>query len=218
MRVHFKTGYDHDIRLFPDWRRAMRYAALLAFASALPFLVDDFLIGEATHVLIWAIAGMGLMMLTGHAGQVSLGHAAFLAVGCYAHAILMERLGLPFVASFALAGLVTGLVGVAVSIPVFRLHGIYLAIATLALSVLTEDLIVLAEPWTGGVAGLTAPAISIAGMDVDRYSSPDRFYWLCLAVALLVTLGYRNVLRAARRSGGRSWQFGTPKSRRRRWG
>ena len=196
MRIPFKTGYDHDIRLFPDWRRALRYAALVAVAVALPFLVDDFLVGEATHVLIWAIAGMGLMMLTGHAGQVSLGHAAFLAIGCYTNAILMERVGLPFLPSFALAGLVTGLVGVAVSIPVVRLHGIYLAIATLALSVLVEDFIILAEPWTGGVAGMSAPAITIAGIEVDRYASPDRFYWLCLAVAILVTLGYRNVLRA----------------------
>ena len=196
MRVHFKTSYHHDIRLFPDARRALRFAGLVAIAIALPFGLDDFLIGEATNVLIWAIAGMGLMLLTGHAGQPSLGHAAFLAAGCYANAILMERFGLPFLASFTLAGLVTGLAGVLIAIPALRLHGIYLAIATLALSVLTEDVIVLAEPWTGGVVGLVAPTISIAGVEVDRYGSPDRFYWLCLAVALLVTLGYRNILRA----------------------
>ena len=196
MRVHFKTGYDDDIRLFADRREALRYAVLVVLAAALPFLLDDFLLGEATNVLVWAIAGMGLMLLTGHAGQPSLGHAAFLAAGCYAHAILMDRFGLPFLASFTLAGLLAGLAGVLVAIPALRLHGIYLAIATLALSILTEDIIVLAEPWTGGVVGLTAPAISIAGLEVDRYASPDRFYWLCLAVALLVTLGYRNILRA----------------------
>ena len=196
MRVYFKTGYDHDIRLFPDARQALRYASLVALAVVLPFLLDDFLIGEVTIVLIWAIAGMGLMILTGHAGQPSLGHAAFLAAGCYANAILMGRFGFPFLASFALAGVLTGLVGVLIAIPALRLHGIYLAIATLALSILTEDIIVLAEPWTGGVAGMTAPAISIAGVDVDRLGSPDLFYWLCLAVALLVTLGYRNILRA----------------------
>ena len=196
MRFHFKTSYDHDIRLFPDAHRAFGYAMLVTLAVVLPFLLDDFLIGEATNVLIWAIAGMGLMVLTGHAGQPSLGHAAFLAAGCYANAILMDRFGLPFLASFALAGLLTGVAGVLVAIPALRLHGIYLAIATLALSILTEDFIVLAEPWTGGVVGLTAPTISIAGVEVDRYVSPDRFYWLCLAVAVLVTLGYRNILRA----------------------
>ena len=196
MRTQFKTGYEHDIRLFPDGRDAARYAALLAIAVALPWVLDDFLIGEATNVLIWAIAGMGLMLLTGHAGQPSLGHAAFLAAGCYANAILMGRFDLPFLAAFALAGVLTGLLGVLIAIPALRLHGIYLAIATLALSILTEDVIVLAEKWTGGVAGMTAPAISIAGVEVDRLASPDLFYWLCLAVAVLVTLGYRNILRA----------------------
>ncbi len=195
MRTALKTSYGQDIRLFSDGRRALRYGALVALAAALPLLLDDFLIGEATHVLIWAIAGMGLMALTGHAGQVSLGHAAFLAVGSYANAILMERVGLPFVASFLAAGVITGGVGVLIAIPALRLHGIYLAIATLALSMLTEDIIILAEPWTGGVIGLTAPAITIAGMAVDRFASPDLFYWLCLAVALVVTLGYCNVLR-----------------------
>lgn len=196
MRVPFKTSYLHDIRLFADGHRAARYAVLGALAVLLPFVLDDFLIGEVTGVLIWAIAGMGLMLLTGHAGQVSIGHAAFLAVGCYANVILMDRFGLPFLPSFLLAGIVTGIAGVLIAIPVFRLHGIYLAIATLALSMLVEDIIVLAEPWTGGVVGLTAPTVTIAGMDMDRFSSPDRFYWLCLAIALLVTLGYRNILRA----------------------
>lgn len=196
MRVPFKTSYRHDIRLFADGYRAARYAVLVALAVLLPFVLDDFLIGEVTGVLIWAIAGMGLMLLTGHAGQVSIGHAAFLAVGCYANVILMDRFGLPFLPAFLLAGIVTGIAGVLIAIPVFRLHGIYLAIATLALSMLVEDIIVLAEPWTGGVVGLTAPTVTIAGLDMDRFSSPDRFYWLCLAVALLVTLGYRNILRA----------------------
>ena len=195
MRTALKTSYAQDIRLFPDARRALRYAALVALAAALPLLLDDFLLGEATNVLIWAIAGMGLMVLTGHAGQASLGHAAFLAVGCYANAILMERAGLPFVASFLAAGAIAGLAGILVAVPALRLHGIYLAIATLALSILTEDIIVLAEPWTGGVIGIVPSTITIAGTEVDRYGAPDLFYWLCLAVALIVTLGYRNVLR-----------------------
>ena len=177
-------------------KAAVRWTALAACAAALPLVADDFLIGEATNVVIWAIAGMGLMVLTGHAGQPSLGHAAFLAAGCYANAILMDRFGLPFVLSFPLAGALTGLIGAAVAVPALRLHGIYLAIATFALSMLVEDVIVLAEPWTGGVVGLIAPTITIAGVEIDRYGSPDRFYWLCLAVAGLVTLGYRNVLRA----------------------
>ncbi len=197
MRFRFKEHYDQDIRLFADLADGLRYGSLLLGAVLLPFLLDDFLLGEATSVVIWAIAGMGLMLLTGHAGQVSLGHAAFLALGCYVNAILMNSFGLPFPLAFLLAGVISGLCGVAVAIPALRLHGLYLAIATLALSMLTEDIIVLAEPWTGGVIGLTAPTPEIAGLVIDRYAAPDLFYWLCLGVAVLVTLGYRNLLRSS---------------------
>ena len=166
-------------------------------AVALPFVLDDFLIGEATNVLIWAIVGMGLMVLTGHAGQPRLGHAAFLAAGCYANAILMDRFGLPFLASFTLAGVLTGLAGVVIAIP--RLQ------APRHLS-RHRDAGAL-DPGRGHhhpgrgrgpEAWRDSPPrrIVIAGVEVDRYVSPDRFYWLCLAVAALVTLGYRNILRA----------------------
>ncbi len=196
MHVAFKTGYLQDIRLIGDRRTGFKYGLLIAVAVMAPFLLDDFMIGEATTIVIWAIAGMGLMVLTGHAGQVSLGHAVFLAVGCYAHALLMAHAALPFPLAFLLAGMLTGLAGVLVAVPALRLHGIYLAIATLALSMLTEDIIILAEPWTGGIAGMTAAPIAIAGIGIDRFTTPDRFYWLCLAVAVAVTLGYANLLRA----------------------
>jgi len=197
MRPRMQTGHDRDIRLFPDLRACARHAAWVGALVALPWLAGDFLTGQATLVVIWAIAGMGLMLLTGHAGQVSLGHAAFLAVGCYAHAILMSRFGLPFALSLPLAGLLAGAAGLLVAIPAARLHGIYLAILTLALSMLAEDVIVLAAPWTGGVGGLQAPEISILGIAFDRFGSPDRFYWLCLAVAVATTFVYGNVLRTA---------------------
>jgi branched-chain amino acid transport system permease protein len=195
MRFHFKTSYDHDIRLFPDWWKASLYAALLLLAIALPWLIDDFFLGEATNVLIWAIAGLGLMLLTGQTGLVSLGHSAFMALGCYACVLLMEA-GVPFVAAFVLAGLITGLIGGLIAIPALRLHGVYLAIATLALAILADDIIVLLAPWTGGVNGKYAPAITILGFEFNRWSTPDAYYWMVLAITVLVTLGYRNLLRA----------------------
>ncbi len=195
MRIVFKTSYDADIRLFRHRPQAMWYLALLLLVLALPWLLDDFFLGEATNVLIWAIAGMGLMLLTGHTGQVSLGHAAFMAVGCYANVILQEN-GVPFLLSLPLAGLIAGLTGVVIALPVLRLHGIYLAIATLAISVLTEDIIVIAQPLTGGVVGLVAPPISLFGFEIDRYGTPMAFYYLVLVVTLLVLGGYRNLLRA----------------------
>lgn len=195
MRIHFKTSYDHDIRLFPDWWSFSIYAVLVAIAVLLPWLIGDFFLGEVTNVLIWSIAGLGLMLLTGQTGQASLGHAAFLAVGCYSCIILMEH-GLPFWIAFPAAGVITGLFGTLFSIPAVRLHGIYLAIATIALSILTDDLIVLLDPWTDGVSGKFAPMINLFGIEIERWTTPDRFYWLVLAVAILCTLAYRNLLRS----------------------
>ncbi|UWQ90562.1 branched-chain amino acid ABC transporter permease [Aliisedimentitalea scapharcae] len=195
MRIHFKTSYEHDIRLFPDRWTFSVYAALLALAFGLPWLIDEFYLGEVTNVLIWAIAGLGLMLLTGQTGQASLGHAAFLAVGCYANTILIE-LGLPFIVAFPLAGVLTGVIGTLIAIPVLRLHGIYLAIATIALSILADDIIVLLEPWTGGVSGKFPDMITIFGFEIERWSMPARFYYLVLVVTIICTLFYRNLLRS----------------------
>lgn len=195
MRTVFKTSYDADINLFRHGHQAFWYALLLAIAVALPFLIGEFELGEMAHMLIWAIAGMGLMILVGQTGQASLGHAAFLAVGCYAN-VLLQTAGVPFIVAMPLAGIISGVAGVLIALPTSRLHGIYLGIATLAISMMTGDLIVLLSPLTNGVMGLYAPVIDIFGLTIDRYGNPDRFYWLVLAVAVLVVLAYRNLLRS----------------------
>ncbi|GAA6165866.1 branched-chain amino acid ABC transporter permease [Pelagimonas sp. KU-00592-HH] len=195
MRIVFKTNYSQDIRPWKDGYQLSLYLILLAVVVAAPFIVDDFYLGELNNVLIWAIAGLGLMLLTGHTGQASLGHAAFLAMGCYTNIILMEQ-GLPFLAAFPLAGIITGIVGMAIAVPALRLHGIYLAIATLAMSILVDDIIVLTDTWTGGVGGKYAPPVNVFGIMIDRWGTPREFYYLTLAVTVLVTLGYINLLRA----------------------
>jgi branched-chain amino acid transport system permease protein len=195
MRTVFKTSYDADIRMFKHGAQAGWYALLLVIAVVLPWLMNTFWLGEATNMLIWAIAGMGLMILVGQTGQASLGHSAFLAIGCYAN-VLLQMQGVPFIVAFPLGGLIAGLAGFLIAFPMARLHGIYLAIGTLALSILTDDLIVIAEPLTAGVVGLFAPDISIFGLDINRYGNPWLFYWLVLTVTVLVVLGYRNILRA----------------------
>jgi len=195
MRFHFKTSYDHDIRLFPDLWNFGLYAALLVAAVLLPLVIDDFFIGEVTNILIWAIAGLGLMLLTGQTGQVSLGHSAFMAIGCYSCVLMMEA-GVPFVAAFILCGIITGVVGTIIAIPALRLHGVYLAIATLALAILADDIIVMLREWTGGVNGKYAPPITILGFEFSRWTTPAAYYWMVLAITVIVTLGYRNLLRA----------------------
>jgi branched-chain amino acid transport system permease protein len=195
MKVIFKTSYDNDIDLHEDgWARG-KIALLVAFMVVLPFFAGEYYLAEITNTLIWSLAGMGLMLLVGHTGQASLGHAAFLAIGAYTDAALMN-IGVPWVIAFPLAGIAAGVFGAIVAIPAVRMSGIYLAIATLALFVIVEELIIVAEPITGGVGGIFAPSITILGVDFDRYSSLNNFYWLCLAVVVGVTWMYANLMRS----------------------
>ena len=191
MRIIFKTSYDADIRYFNNPVPALWYLALLVLAITLPFIINEFWLGEFTLMLIWAIAGMGLMLLVGHSGQASLGHAAFMAVGAYSNVILQEY-GVPFILSLPLAGFFAGLAGVLVAMPTTKLHGIYMAIATIAIGILAEDLIVILAPWTGGVSGKFAPSIEIFGFSFDRYGNVSGLYWLVLGITCLVVLGYKN--------------------------
>ena len=195
MRFHFKTSYDDDIRLFIDGWKFSLYAALLVFMLALPWLIDDFYLGEANNVLIWSVCGLGLMLLTGQTGQASLGHSAFMALGCYSCVIMMES-GVPFIIALPMAGVITGCFGALIAIPALKLHGVYLAIATLALAILADDIIVLLEPWTGGVAGKVPPDIEVVGLTINRWGNPTEWYYMTLIVVLVCTLFYRNLLRA----------------------
>lgn len=196
MRTVFKTSYDADINLFRHGAQRGWYILLLAIALVLPLGVSSFALGEMTNLLIWSIACMGLMVLVGQTGQASLGHAAFLAVGCYANVLLQQELGLPFIVAFPLAGLIAGVAGAVIAMPMTRLHGVYLAIGTLAIAILTDDFIVIATPLTNGVNGLFAPDISIFGIGFNRYANPDRLYYLMLAITLIVVLIYRNLQRS----------------------
>ena len=196
MRTVFKTSYDADIDLFRHSAQRNWYILLLVLALAVPFMLSDFAVGEMTNLLIWSIACMGLMILVGQTGQASLGHAAFLAVGCYANVLLQERLGLPFILSFPLAGLIAGVAGALIAMPMTKLHGVYLAIGTIAMAILTDDFIVLATPLTNGVMGLFAPDIEIFGVGFNRYGNPNGLYYLILGITLLVVLMYRNLQRS----------------------
>ena len=199
MRFVFKTSYDADINWFKHKTQAFWYFLLFGLMMAIPlyfhFLSDPYLLGEITSVMIFAIAAMGLMLLTGHTGLPSLGHATFMALGCYMNVIYLNA-GLPWLLAFPLAGLTAGFVGTLIALPVLRLHGVYLALATLAMSILTGDFIVLLEPWTGGISGLAVPDISIFGLEINKYANPYLFYYLVLVVALLIIMAYRNILRA----------------------
>ena len=193
MRNIFKTSYRQDIKLFEHNGHYFWYGLLLLFVFAAPLFLSPFRLGEAPLIFIYAIAGIGLMLLTGFTGLASLGHAAFLGVGAYAHNFLFSKLGVPLPVSLLAAAGISAAFGIAFAIPVLRMTGIYLAIATLAFLVLMEQLFSHWIPVTGGFRGLNVPKPDLFGWKLD---SPTHFYYLCLVVLILVTLGARNVLRS----------------------
>ena len=192
MRFTYDTSYRDGRRLlrWPPDRAA--YAALALLLIGAPFVLPVFYVGEMTYLFIFAIASLGLMVLTGFTGQVSLGHAAFLAIGAYCEALLLAR-GWPLPASLACAFLVTGLAGVAIGMPAIRVSGLYLAMVTLAFSVLVEHVIGHWSSLTGGFTGLAVPDPTMFGFSLASHKA---FYFLCLTLLVAVLLGLINLMRA----------------------
>jgi branched-chain amino acid transport system permease protein len=198
MRFLFKTAYEQDIRLFRDGTTAVWYALLTVIVLALPSLLSRYYIGEITWVFIYGICGVSLMVLVGYTGLISLGHAAFLGIGAYAHAYLLQH-GLPWVASVAIAVLITTACGVIVGLPALRMTGIYLAIATLAFAVIIQEVFTRWESVTGGFAGMAVDKPMIFGV---RFNDEASFYYLCAALLGLTILLTKNLLRSPT---GRAW-------------
>jgi branched-chain amino acid transport system permease protein len=198
MRFLFKTSYEQDIRIFRDRVDALWYVVLAVLVLALPALISDYYVGEVTWVFIYAICGVSLMVLVGYTGLVSLGHAAFLGIGAYAHAYFLQH-GLPWVVAMALAVVITTASGLIVGLPALRMTGIYLAIATLAFSVIIQEVFSRWESVTHGFAGMAVEKPTIFGVSFDDERS---FYYLCLFFLVLVLWLTRNLLRAPT---GRAW-------------
>ncbi|CAM5780834.1 MAG: branched-chain amino acid ABC transporter permease [Burkholderiales bacterium] len=192
MRFIFKTSYEQDIRLAKHGGHVFWYGLLLLGLLAAPWLLPEYWLAQLTFILIYGIAGLGLMLLSGYTGQISLGHAAFLGVGAYTQAVLANA-GWPFPLAMVGAAVLAAAVGVVVGLPALRVKGIYLAIATLAFGFIVEEGFARWESVTGGNAGLSVQAPSFFGWTIE---STHGFYALCLVTAVLATLGIVNLLRA----------------------
>jgi branched-chain amino acid transport system permease protein len=198
MRFQFKTSYNQDIRLFKDRVDAGWYGLLALAVVALPMLMSDYYVGEATWVFIYGICGVSLMVLVGYTGLVSLGHAAFLGIGAYAHAFFLKQ-GIPWIPSVVLAVAITTASGLVVGLPALRMTGIYLAIATLAFSVIIQEVFSRWESVTHGFAGMPVEKPTILGI---AFHDEGPFYYLCLFFLVLVLWLTRNLLRSPT---GRAW-------------
>lgn len=154
-------------------------AALLVLACVLPFVVSNYRVFQLTLALVYAIALLGLNMLTGYNGQISLGHGAFYAIGAYVAAILMDKFGVPYWLTIPAAGAVCLVAGFLFGLPALRLEGLYLALATFALGVAMPQILKYKgfEHWTGGVMGIV-----IVKPEPPEWSGLTQDRWLYFVV------------------------------------
>ena len=200
----YKTSYLTDTQIFPITQDRYAVAAMLAIAFvAVPFFATPYVFSAILiPFLILALATLGLNILTGYAGQLSLGTAAFMAVGAFASYNFMLRVpGMPVLLAFVLGGVMAALVGIVFGLPSLRIRGFYLAASTLA----TQFFVVWCltkVPWftnnsSSGV--ITAQQIEILGF---KFDTPQEKYLLLLAIVCLMALMAKNMVRS---TVGRSW-------------
>lgn len=186
-----KQSYEADAALF-DTRTQRGWLVVLAAAlAAFPFMADEYWLYLACLIAINVASATGLNILTGYTGLVSLGQAAFMGLGAYTVAILETRLGTPFALNLLAGGVVAMLGGIVVGIPSLRVKGLYLAISTIAASVLAHFLFANLAI-TGGTSGLSLPPARLFGVALD---TSFRLYWLIVPVAALMLLGAANLFR-----------------------
>jgi branched-chain amino acid transport system permease protein len=179
----------------PRARTAALLLGALAVAAVLPFMLSGQVVSQFTQVIIYAIALLGLNILTGFNGQISLGHGAFCAIGAYTAAILLDRTGIPYWATLPIAGAVCLLIGFLFGIPALRLDGPYLPLATFALAVAVPQMLRFhgLASWTGGLQGIVVAKPEpppFLRLDADQW-----LYFFSLAVGLLMLVLARNLLR-----------------------
>ncbi len=199
--AYYKTSYWSDRELLPLTIDRMAIVIAALAAAAVPFLPNTYLIHLINLTTISIVGALGLNLLMGVCGQISLGHAAFIATGAYATAILTDWLPwVPFPLVFIFAGLVSAVLGILAALPAFRLKGLYLALATIAVYHVVLFVLLKADGLTGGAIGLKVAAPSLIG---DFRLSELSFYPIGLATAVLCVLICMNLMRT---KVGRAWK------------
>ena len=187
-----KLAADRYAGLSIEAWRWLGTTALIVLVALLPFALSNYHVFELTMVMIYAIAVLGLNILTGYNGQISLGHGGFFAVGAYTTAILMHHYAVPYWATLPPAALICFVLGVLFGLPALRFEGPYLALVTLAMAVATPQVLKYFDNWTGGQQGLNlvkpSPPAAL-GIDRDRW-----VYFITLLVLLLAIRVAANLL------------------------
>ncbi|MDT3700928.1 MAG: branched-chain amino acid ABC transporter permease [Thermincola sp.] len=191
---YFKVDYYHDREILPFTVDRLTIALVSIFLVSLPVWASPYLLHLMNLAGIAVIGAVGLNILMGYTGQISLGHAAFLAIGGYTTAILLTNFPtIPWPLIVVVSGLVSALVGVVAALPAFRLKGLYLALSTLAFYEIVMFIILKAKPWTNGAEGLNVPRPTLFG-GMTIYSTVA-FYVTIMGLAILGVIVCKNLLR-----------------------
>jgi branched-chain amino acid transport system permease protein len=188
----YHTTYEADLALRHTRAEHVRLVLAVALVLVLPFVLTPYWLTVANQIGIAIIGAIGLNILTGFTGQISLGQGGFLAVGAYTAAILAERVGVPFPLTLVAAMAMTALVGTLFGLPALRLKGLYLAIATLASQFVIVWVVRNWEVVTGGTESLIVPPTSLFGWTLR---GDFTWYWVIAGFAILATVTATNLFR-----------------------
>ena len=186
----FNDSYNKDVAIIRTRLQWGLFIGFLVLLFAVPLLVQGYMISFLINIGITLIVALGLNILLGYCGQISLGQSAFMAVGAFTSALLVVRLGISFWLALPLAGIVAGLVGMLFGSTSARLRGFYLALATLVAQFILIYVII---HFFGGSHGVRVPSPSIAGMALD---SEPKYYYVVMIVAALLTYFAKNLMRS----------------------
>ena len=189
--MDMKRDYYEDVQFFRSGVTFFWFIILIAFLALFPFLFKNYYVYVANYMAINVIVAIGLSLLVGYTGQISLGHSGFFAIGAYGTLALMSKVGLPFVIALPAAALATALFGFLIGLPALRLEGPYLSIATLGFG-LTITRVIGRIEFFGGRQGLHAPELTIGPWHLNT----DRdFYYLLITITVILTVAARNIIK-----------------------
>lgn len=187
-----KRSYREDIKIFQTNFVLFWLYIFVIFLLMIPFIFHRYILSVLVFSECAIIAAIGLNILIGFTGQISLGQAGFLAVGAYTTAIFGKKLGVPFYMAMPLSGVITAMIGFIVGLPSYRLKGFYLALSTLAFAKIIEHL---ATRWTSLSGGAYGISVSPPAMGAYHFDSERKLYYLFLIIVFLAIVFAKNILR-----------------------
>jgi branched-chain amino acid transport system permease protein len=189
--MHMKRDYYEDVRLFSSAAVVFWFSLLILVLALFPLLFKNYYVYVVNYMAINVLVAIGLNMLVGYTGQISLGHAGFFAIGAYGTIVLMTRAHFPFLPALVTAALITALFGFLIGLPALRLEGPYLSIATLGFGLSITRVIGRIDLF-GGRQGLHTPDLVIGPWHLD---SDRDFYYLLITITVILTLAARNLIK-----------------------